>query len=188
MQKRLLLVLALMLNLCNLHAREKAHPRQSTPIKIGYVNVEYVLGLLPETKVKDSEFVSFRKQLIKQIQDKEEEYQQKVQTLKKGGDSMNQSVRSQKELELQQLQEGIRRLQLEWQGKLARKQISLLGPIYDKIKDVVVQVAKEHGYTHVLNADVENMNVLLYVDEEYNISDRVLKKLGVDPNKAKAKN
>ena len=172
-----------MLSLFTLHAKEKSQGVHPSPLKIGYVNLNRVLGLLPEIKTVGSELGSFVKQLDKQLKEKVADYDQKEQTFRKGRASMVEAVRSQKELELQQLQRSIEQLELESQEKLTSKHASLLAPIYEKIKNAIVQVAKENGYTHVLNADVEGMSVLLYVDEEHNLSNRILKKLGISPEK-----
>jgi len=185
MQKRLFLTLGLMLGLYTLYAKEKSHGTHSPSLKIGYVNVDQILGFLPEAKAVDSELTSFARQLEKQLEEKTKEYHQKEQAFRKGHASMEEAVKNRKELELQQLQGNIRRLQLEAQEKFVSKNASLLAPIYEKVKNAIAQVAKENGYTHVLNADVEGMSVLLYANAEHNLFDLILQKLGVAPNKTK---
>ena len=51
-------------------------------------------------------------------------------------------------------------------------------PAYDKIQKAIDAVAKANGYTHVLSPEV-----VLYVEneEEANLSDRVLKQMGITP-------
>ena len=187
MQKKLLLALTLMLSLVKLHAKEKTPHTPSLSFKIGYSNMEYVLGFLPETKIIESEFTSFEKQLQTKIEGQLETLQQKAQAFQEGYEKMTKAERNKKQSEFQQLKEELERLQLESQDKLARKRNDLFKPVYEKILSTIEQVAKEHGYTYILNEGVGGIPVLLYVDEQHNISDRVLKKLGIDPDKANKK-
>ena len=185
MQRKIFLTLVLMLTLCKLHAKDKQPSTQPLSLKIGYTSVEYICQFLPEVKAVASECASFEKQLKNKIEASLAGLQQKVQAFQQGSEAMTEAARNQKKIELQQLQAGFDRLRIESQEKLDNKQADLLKPIYDKVVSAISKVAKEHGYTHVLNASVGGMPVLLYVDEEHHISDRVLKKLGIDVDKAK---
>ena len=98
---------------------------------------------------------------------------------------MDEATRNKKGVELQKLQEEFRQLDMELHEKLVNKKASLLAPLYEKVKNAIAQVAKENRYTHILNADVEGMSVLLYANEEYNVSNHILRKLGVNLDKAK---
>ena len=187
MKKSLFLTLGLTALLCSVKAQETVAHAQAIPLKIGYTNVEYMLGLLPETKKIESECKSFEKQLRNQFEAQLGEYQQKAQAFEQGYATMTEAVRNQKQKELQQLREDLDQLQLEAQEKLVNKRNSLFMPIYDKITSTIEQVAKENGYTHVFNANTGGIPVLLYVSEEHNISALVLKKLGVSPDEHKKK-
>ncbi|MCU0318012.1 MAG: OmpH family outer membrane protein [Amoebophilaceae bacterium] len=185
MQKKVLLALALTLSLCKLHAENKRSVTQSPPIKIGYTSVDYIFRFLPEVKTIASECASLEKQLRSKVEASLAGYYQKEKAFKQDRDAMTEAVRNQKQLELQQLRGDCERLQLEFQEKLDSKHIDLLKPVYEKVTNAIQQVAEEDGYTHILNANMGGMPVLLYVSEEHHISDRVLKKLGVYPDKAK---
>lgn len=188
MHKRLILTLTLIVLLFRVEAHAAAS-KEVLPLKIGYADMDYIFGLLPESKRVESEFLSFRKQLVSQMEAKGREYQQKGQALKKGYASMTEAVRNKKERELQQLGASIQQIQQEAEQKLANKQANLLKPLYEKIQSMIEQVAKAQGYTHVFstNAGGGGAPVLLYATEEHNISDLVLKKLGVKPSKGKKK-
>jgi outer membrane protein len=175
--------------LFKVYAKEKLpNIPQSSPLKIGYTNVEYILGLLPEAKMIASEYASFEKQLNNQLIAKIEAFQKQADAFEQGKEVMTEAARNQKKIELQQLEGSIRQFQLELQEKSDNKRNDLLRPIYDKIINAIQQVAKENGYTHVLNTNVGNMPVLLYADEAHNISDWVLKNLGIDPDATKVNN
>lgn len=183
MKKKIFLTLALVLSLTQLYAKDKLP--STTPVKIGYADMDYIFDFLPEYKTIASEYSSFENQLKNQLETRIGEFQQKAQAFQQGHEAMTEAVRNKKQSELQQLQGGLEKLELELQEKRADKYTSLVKPIQEKITKAIEQVAKKYGYTHVLNSNVGMMPVLLYADEAYNISDRVLKHLGVDPAKAK---
>ena len=55
-------------------------------------------------------------------------------------------------------------------------------PVYKKVGKNIEEVAKENGYTFIINPQtVGGGDILLYSDENYNISNLVLKKMGVTP-------
>ena len=166
------------------HAKDKSQGPQLPALKIGYVSFEYVLRLLPELKAAQSELDSLEKQLNKHLNAKLEDYQKKREAFKKGSKNADESVRKQQALELQRLERSIEQFHLELSEKLNSKEVDLTNPIYSKVQDAITQVAKECGYTCVLNANLGRVPILLYMDEEHNISDRVLRKLGVDLDKA----
>jgi len=57
-----------------------------------------------------------------------------------------------------------------------------MDPIYKKIGKAIEEVAKENGFTFIINPQLSNGgDILLFSDEKFNISDLVLKKLGVTP-------
>lgn len=188
MQRRAFSILTLIVFLFRVEAHAAAS-KEIPFLKIGYADMDYIFERLPESKRVESEFLSFRKQLVNQMESKGREYQQKEQALKKGYASMTEVVRNKKEQELQQLGESIQQIQQEAQQKLANKQTNLLKPLYAKIQNMIEQVAKAQGYTHIFSTNTGGGGapVLLYAAEEHNISDLILKKLGVKPAKAKKK-
>lgn len=181
-----------MLVVGNLYAKSSSVGTKAVGVKIGYVDVVYVFELLPETKIIESELMSFGKQLQKQIEASLKEYNQKKDAFERGYETMTESMRSKKSSEIQQLRKEIQLLQeREFPQKIAEKQNSLIQPVQEKIANAIEQIAKENGYTYVLNKNSREAFIaspLLYVDEAHNITNIVLKKLGVDPPVADRKN
>ena len=54
-------------------------------------------------------------------------------------------------------------------------------PVYKKVGKGIEDVAKENGFTFILNQQIGGLDVILYGDDKMDISDLVLKKLGVTP-------
>jgi outer membrane protein len=152
-----------------------------TTMKIGYADVDYILSQMPEAKQVESELQAHNTQLQNQLQAKYQEYQQKLQVYQQGAATMVDAVKSEKETELAQLEQRIQKFQQDAQTSMQKKTTTLMEPLYTKVGNNVEAVAKENGYTHILNGQVGGIDVVLYADEKYDISDLVLKKMGVTP-------
>jgi len=151
------------------------------PVKIGYADPDYILGQLPEAKQIDSELKSLQTQLKNQIDGKVAEFQKKLKDYQDNLNTMLAPVRENTERELQQLQQNLEKLQQDAQTSLQAKQSQLMQPVYQKIGKGIEDVAKENGYTLVLSNQVSGLDIVLYGDEKIDVSDLVLKKLGVTP-------
>jgi len=149
--------------------------------RIGQVDIQYVLTALPEYKEVESTLKTLEAQLLKQSQDKEAEFQRKYQDYMENGENMADVVRADKERELQQLQQSFTEFQQSAQGSLQNKSTELLNPLYSKIGDAINDVAIENGYSHIFNMGVAQLDILIYGDDKYDVSNLVLKKLGVTP-------
>lgn len=152
---------------------------QSTELKIGYTNVDYILSKLPEAKQIESDLKTHEEQLGTQLQSKMKEFEEKYKTFMETQETLTPVVRNDKQTELQTLQANIQKFQQEAEKSLQQKQVELLKPAYDKIQNSINQVAKENGYTHVFSNDAGGVPILLYATEQDDISNLVLANLGV---------
>lgn len=154
------------------------------PLKIGYTSVEYVLSQMPERKQIESDLKTYSSQLEAQMKSKQTDFQTKLDAYQKGGTTMTAVVKADKEKELQGLQQGLQEFQSTAQQSLQQKQQSLLSPALDKIQKTIDQVATENGYTYVLNSDAGSSPILLHGPKDGDISDVILKKMGITPTTA----
>lgn len=152
-------------------------------LKIGYTNVEYILALMPEAKRIESDLKAYSTQLESQLQTKYKDFEAKGEAYQKGAATMTEVVRADKEKELMNLRSSIEEFQKNAEVSLQKKQQSLLEPAYKKMQGAIDEVAKENGYTYVFNSDAGygTNAILLHAPEDGNISDLVLKKMGVTP-------
>lgn len=127
--------------------------------KIGYLSIENMVRVMPEAAKIDSIMDKFRIDTIGAERTRiEEEFTYKDSILKQddslkkiGGKVMPETVRKQHEKDVQELYMTLaqwRQVVEEWeQGK----QQQLVGPIYQKVLAAIQTVAKEKGYTHVMD-------------------------------------
>lgn len=152
---------------------------QSTTLKIGYTNVDYILSQLPEAKQIESELKTHEEQLGIQLQSKMKDFEEKYKSFMETQETLTPVVRADKQTELQSLQTNIQKFQQEAEKSLQQKQVELLKPAYEKIQNSIDAVAKENGFTHIFSNDAGGVPILLYATEQDDISTLVLVKLGV---------
>ncbi|TDN39112.1 outer membrane chaperone Skp [Hymenobacter sp. UV11] len=151
------------------------------PLKIGYTSVEYVLSQMPESKQIESDLKAYGTQLEAQIKSKQTEYQTKLEAYQKGQSTMTPVIKADKEKELTTLGQSIQEFGQSAQQSMQQKQQALLRPVLDKIQKTIDAVAEESGYTYVLNSDSGSNPVLLHGPKDGDVSDIILKKMGITP-------
>lgn len=154
---------------------------QAQEMKVGYTNAEYILSLLPEAKQIEADLKAYETQLQNQLQAKYQEFQTKAGDYQQNAASMIPEVRADKERELQGLQESIQKFQADAETSLLKKRNTLLQPAVEKVGNAIQAVAEENGYTFIFSSGAAGLDVLLYAKEENNVSDLILKKLGINP-------
>jgi len=79
------------------------------------------------------------------------------------------------------MQQGLQEFSSTAQQSMQQKQQALLRPVLDKIQKTIDAVAAENGYTYVLNSDSGSNPVLLHGPKDGDVSDIILKKMGITP-------
>jgi outer membrane protein len=151
------------------------------PLKIGYTDVQYVLAQMPESKQIESDLKAYNTQLEAQLKSKYADYQAKGQAYQQAEGTMTEVVKADKQKELQSLQQSIQEFQRSAEQSLQQKQQTLLKPALDKLQKNIDVVADENGFTYVFNSDGGGSPLLLHAPKDGDISDLVLKKMGITP-------
>ena len=139
----------------------QAQPAQ----KIGYLNAQAILADLAEMKSAESELEAFAKQLSAKDSVMVIAFQTKAQALaekqQKGEIAPVQLETEKKKLEDEQAK--IQKFEQDMQQEMAKKKQEKLQPIYDKVNKAINEVAKENGYTYVIDLTA---GTLLYADDK----------------------
>lgn len=157
---------------------------QQTAERIGYANLQYIMSQLPEMKQIQADMKSAGDQFRNQIQEKSQKLQQQYNDLNQNMQGMADTVRQRKQGELQQAMADLEKFQQDAQVTLQNKEKLYLAPLYLKVNKVISEVAKENGFAIILTDKLNNYPVLLYQQPQADVSDLVLKKLGITPVKA----
>jgi len=160
------------------------------PLKLGYTNIDYVLAQTPEAKDIQNQLTIQRTQSENELKRMQKELEEKYGAYEKGSAQMSDVIRKDRETELQGLQTRIQEFSRTAEQSLQTKYQQLVNPVVQKIQKAIDEVAKAEGYTYVFNLDAgaNTIPILLVAPEENNITESVLRKIGIDPAKVAAAN
>ena len=147
----------------------------------GYVKTDEILTELPAIKVAESNLTSFQSILTKKreqmIAVAQAKYQD-VSTRQQAG-TIAPAELAKEEAALQAMQDSIGSFEQEIVAKYQAKKAELLQPILDGVNEAIKAVAKENNYTYVFDY---GSGILLYADEQKDITKLVKTKLGMTGN------
>jgi len=146
------------------------------PLKIGYVDFNALLQAMPGIDSVRTELQNYQGTLTDQMDQMRTEFENKYLDYQSKSAGMSDIIKQNKEQELQQLQERIDAFQSQAQQDLQNKQQKLLQPLIDKAKQAVSDVAKEKGFSYVLNS-IED--VILFSTPANDLLPAVKEKLGI---------
>ncbi len=151
--------------------------------KIGYISLDYILAQMPEAKQVETELTTTKTQYDNMYQQKVKDFQTKLADYEKNAATMADVIKADREKELQGMQSSIEEFRQNSSTSLQKKQMQLLQPLLKKIEDNMHNVAKENGFAFVFNYDAGQGTtpIVLHAPDDANISDLVLKKMGVTP-------
>ncbi len=172
--------LLIFLGCASIATHAQTQPQQPVVQKIGYADWDYIFSQLPESKQVETEMKTFSTQLENQLKSKYQDYETKLKAYQGMPATTPDAIKADKERELGALQESIQKFQQDAQTSLQTKNNTLMEPIFSKVGKAIEEVAKENGYSFIINPQlIGGGDILLYNDEKYNISVLVLKKIGV---------
>jgi len=162
----------------NAHAKEQ---------KVRHVVMRYIFELLQDFRQGMSECESLAKRLKTELDEKQDEIMKKVEAMSKDYQSMSEEAKGKKEKEVQEMYMSLQSLQKEMQERVEAKQNKLLKPVQDRVLKSLENVSKREGIDYVFTKDEGyGAPVILYAATDLDISDLILKDLGVDVVKEKA--
>lgn len=164
--KKILIVLGL------LYAGHQVNAQQ----KIGYINSEELIMAMPEAKKADADITAYAKTFQDQLQAMQKELETKYKAYEAGVKTMTEAMKDVKEKELTDLQNRIQSVQQGAEEKIAAKRQDMLKPITEKADAAIQAVAKEKGYSYILDA---NAGGIIYALPTDNILADVKTKLGI---------
>lgn len=154
----------------NLHAQKP---------KMGHVNSDELLQMMPGLDTVQQKLQKYTQDLQKEIQNMQAEYDNKVQDYMANEKSMSNLIKQTKQQEITELESRIQAFSSQAQQDIQQQREKLLGPIIDRAKQAIEDVAKENGYTYVLDSSPA-VGVVLYGEESQNIMPLVKKELGLE--------
>jgi outer membrane protein len=147
------------------------------PTKIGHIDFAGLYQLMPGMDSAQVKYQDYAKTLKAQLDAMQNEYETKL-TDYQGNPNMPDLIKKNKEKEILDLQQRIQDFQQSAQESLSKKEQELTAPIIEKAKKAVQEVAKENGFSYIMNS-AEGLGNLLYFEGGEDILVMVKKKLGL---------
>jgi outer membrane protein len=151
--------------------------------KIGYIDSEAIMKKLPEAqdaqKTLDQIVAGWQDELSKS----QSQWQKKFDEYDRRKLIMSDQSRAAAERELMDMEKKINDFRTQKfgpNGEMLAKQTEMMKPIQDKIFKAIQDVATAENYDYVL--DKSGQILLLYVNEKFDLTTKVLAKLNVQEN------
>lgn len=120
-------------------------------LKIGYVNKQEVLVVMPEYNAAMKTLEDMNLKYITEGKKLEEELQRKYQEYAAQADTLDAAIRQYKENELARLQQSIQEFTKSADETLKKKQQELFMPIIAKMDEAIAKVGEQNGFTFILD-------------------------------------
>ncbi|MFD2571920.1 OmpH family outer membrane protein [Spirosoma soli] len=154
---------------------------QAQSERLGFARIDYIVSQMPESKQVESQLSGQQSQAETELKRLQKELEEKYASYQKTGTQLSETVRKDRETELQNLQTRIQEFSRSAQESLQKKYTQLMSPVLSKVQQAIDSVAKQNGYRFILNAPSSGSSDVLYASEENNITSLVIKRLGITP-------
>ena len=137
--------------------------------KIGYVISDQILQSLPEAQDASKKLEGLKKEAMEAIDTLQREVQTKLTDYQQKESLMTDDAKKKAQKELYDLDARLKELTQKKSDELKKENETLMKPIVEKMNTAIESVAKEEGFSVILDK-----NVILYGDQQINITNKVL--------------
>ena len=121
--------------------------------KIGYISTDELISVMPEAEKADAQLKEYQTALAEQGQDHMKNLSAKDSAFVKASLKLTPSMRDIKRKELIELYQKVQNFQNEAQEMYQAEAQRKIAPIRDKAMAAIKDVAKENGYSYVLDVN-----------------------------------
>jgi outer membrane protein len=147
-------------------------------IKIGHINTQEILQLMPERDTAAKQFDKFNAEITKNYESMTVAVNNLIEVYTRQKDSLSSFIQKAKEAEIIDMQGKIQNFKEVAQQELDKKQTELMTPIVEKLKKAIKEVAEANKFTYVI--DVAGGSLVYFPeDEALNLLPLVKAKLGL---------
>ena len=142
--------------------------------KLGHINVQELISLMPERDIAFNELQKYAKELESQLISMESEFNAMVEEYTTNESSYDDLKKNDKLVEIENLKQRILTFQQSAQNELQKKELELLRPIEEKAQNAINTVAEKGKYSYILDS---SLGVLLYYKDSDDVLEKVKKEL-----------
>jgi outer membrane protein len=161
--KKIILMLALAL------------PILASAQKIGHINSQEIMAVMPETKQMSQRLDSLQSAYETQLANMQEEFNKKVAEFQQQQATMTAGVRDFRQQELAEMEQRMQMFYQTIQKDLQTKQVEYLQPVQTKLLEAINKIAAAQGCTYV----VDRATVLYVGADALDLTSAVRAELGI---------
>ncbi len=169
--KKYFLLLTLILSFATVNAQ-----------KYGFINSDFILSKMPEYKEAKDRLDKMADRWTKEIEERNKVLSQKKEQFNKEEVLLPTEEKEKRQEEILKIENELIELQrtrFGVTGEYFQKRQELIKPIQDKVYDAMQKVASKRNYSFIF--DKANQSNLVYADKKLDLSDEIMKELGVKP-------
>ena len=144
--------------------------------KVGTVDREFIIAKLPQLQTVQDRIKKYGSRLDSINKTKVAKHDAAVKAYNSANKTLSDADKKAKFIEISQLKQEIALFQQNGTKMMQLRRNDYMRPLYQKVNQVIEEIAKEKGYSQILT--VSNNN-LAYLDVKHDITELVLNKLGV---------
>lgn len=144
--------------------------------KVGTIDADYILNQMPEMSQVKGGLEDYNKELQGNLDQTIKQYDTLVKDYQLKNKDFNEEQRQSKEGEIIELENQIKGFRQRAQVMMQMRRNELTKPLYQKIDAAMKEVIQEENYTQIFHAGSNN---LAFSAEQYDITKKVMKKLGL---------
>lgn len=152
----------------------------SSAQKYGFIDSEFILNKLPEYKDAKERLDKLAERWTKEIEERYEVIKIKKNNFLREEDLLPADEKKKREEEIATLESEAMQMQktrFGVSGDYFQKRQELIKPIQDKIYEAMQTIASKRNYSFIF--DKANQSNLIFADSKFDLSNEVLKELGV---------
>ena len=119
--------------------------------KIGHVNTQEIMTLMPETKVMGERLDSLQSSYETQLANMQEEFNKKIAEFQKQQGTMSADIREFRQQELAEMEQRMQMFYQTVQKDLQAKQVEYLQPVRESLLAAINKVAAAQGCAYVID-------------------------------------
>ncbi len=143
--------------------------------KIGHVNSQEIMTLMPETKKMSEKLDSLQTSYENQLANMQEEFNKKLTEFQQQQTTMTAGVKEFRQQELAEMEQRMQMFYQTIQKDLQAKQVEYLQPVQAKLLEAINKVGKAQGCTYVM----DKASMLYIAPDALDLTSAVRAELGI---------
>lgn len=125
--------------------------------KVGTIDSEFIIAKMPQLKMVQTRIESYGARLDSINNVKVNEYDVKVKTFNDGANTLVDSIKKKMYAEIGVLNQDIAKFRENGAKMMQLRRNDFMRPLYQKLTETIAIVAKEKGYTQIINVSSNSL-------------------------------